>query len=243
MKLLQVLLLRRLAILAMNLTSNKQVQINLAGTIGDKLTLGADWNTERQFQYENQLKLKYTGFEDEIIQSIEAGNVSLQTSPLIGGSEALFGVKALFKMGPFSLTALASQKKSEIKEVSVSGGAKSQKFEIHAYDYSPNHFFIHERYTDPVLFNNYFGNPVPKVDNTLRERYSSLENNNRSFSHRMKEKEMHGSNCPVEQKGKFIIINFAIALSNRSRELEKLIEGLFCFNRVLITNYMKLPVS
>lgn len=143
------------------------VQINLSGTIGDKLTLGADWNTERQFQYENQLKLKYTGFEDEIIQSIEAGNVSLQTSPLIGGSEALFGVKALFKMGPFSLTALASQKKSEIKEVSVSGGAKSQKFEIHAYDYSPNHFFIHEKYTNPVVFNNYFGNPVPKQDKTL----------------------------------------------------------------------------
>ncbi|MBI5731120.1 MAG: cell surface protein SprA, partial [Ignavibacteriales bacterium] len=38
----------------------QQVQINLNGTIGDKLTLGADWNTERQFQYENQLKIKYT---------------------------------------------------------------------------------------------------------------------------------------------------------------------------------------
>ncbi|MHB9039467.1 MAG: T9SS outer membrane translocon Sov/SprA [Melioribacteraceae bacterium] len=146
------------------------VAINLAGTIGDKLTLGADWNTERQFQYENQLKLKYTGYEDEIIQSIEAGNVSLQTSPLVGGSEALFGVKAQFKMGPFSLTALASQKKSEIKEVSVSGGAKSQTFEIHAYDYSPNHFFIHEMYTDTTLniFNNYFGNPIPRVVDSLR---------------------------------------------------------------------------
>ncbi len=146
------------------------VAINLAGTIGDKLTLGADWNTERQFQYENQLKLKYTGYEDEIIQSIEAGNVSLQTSPLVGGSEALFGVKAQFKMGPFSLTALASQKKSEIQEVSVSGGAKSQKFEIHAYDYSPNHFFIHEMYTNPSLniFNNYFGNPIPRVVDSLR---------------------------------------------------------------------------
>ena len=146
------------------------VQINLAGTIGDKLTLGADWNTERQFQFENQLKLRYTGFEDEIIQSIEAGNVSLQTSPLIGGSEALFGVKAQFKMGAFSLTALASQKKSEIQEVAVSGGAKSQKFEIRAYDYSTNHFFIHEMYADPVLniFNNYYGNPVPKVNTPLR---------------------------------------------------------------------------
>lgn len=146
------------------------VQINLNGTIGDKLTLGADWNTERQFQYENQLKIKYTGYEDEIIQSIEAGNVSLETSPLVGGSEALFGIKAKFKMGPFSLTALASQKKSEIKEVSVSSGAQTQNFEIHAYSYSPNHFFIDLVYLDPKLnvFNNYFGNPVPRVVDSLR---------------------------------------------------------------------------
>jgi cell surface protein SprA len=81
----------------------QQVQINVNGTIGDKLNIVADWNTERTFEYENQLKIKYTGYEDEIIQSIEAGNVSLQTSPLVGGSEALFGIKAMFKMGPFSL--------------------------------------------------------------------------------------------------------------------------------------------
>ncbi|MFA3781719.1 cell surface protein SprA [Melioribacteraceae bacterium 4301-Me] len=141
----------------------QQVQINLSGTIGDKLNLSADWNTERQFQYENQLKIKYTGYEDEIVQSVEAGNVSLQTSPLVGGSEALFGVKALFKMGPFTLTALASQKKSEVQEVSVTGGAKSQTFELHAYNYSQNHFFIHELYTDPNLnvFNKYYNNAVP----------------------------------------------------------------------------------
>lgn len=147
----------------------QQVQINLNGTIGDKLTLSADWNTERQFQYENQLKLKYTGYEDEIIQSVEAGNVSLQTSPLIGGSEALFGVKALMKMGPFSLTALASQKKGEVQEVSISGGAKAQKFEIRAYDYSPNHFFILPVYADPNLgvFKNIFSNPVPRQEDSL----------------------------------------------------------------------------
>lgn len=148
----------------------QQVQINLSGTIGDKLNLSADWNTERQFQYENQLKLKYTGYEDEIVQSIEAGNVSLQTSPLVGGSEALFGIKSHFKMGPFSLTALASQKKSEVKEVALTGGSKANKFEIHAYDYSPNHFFVDSVYQNRSLniFNNYYGNPVPRVNNEYR---------------------------------------------------------------------------
>ncbi|MDP3580671.1 MAG: hypothetical protein Q8S39_01975, partial [Ignavibacteria bacterium] len=146
------------------------VQINLSGTIGDKLNLSADWNTERQFQYENQLKIKYTGYEDEIVQSVEGGNVSLQTSPLVGGSEALFGIKAHFKMGPFSLTALASQKKSEVKEVSYTGGSDSKPFEIHAYEYAENHYFVDSIYQnrEQNVFNKYYGNPVPQIVGSLR---------------------------------------------------------------------------
>jgi len=145
----------------------QQVQINVNGTIGDKLNIVADWNTERTFEYENQLKIKYTGYDDEIIQSIEAGNVTLQTSPLIGGSEALFGLKAQFKMGPFTLTTLASQKKGETKEVSVSSGTTTQEFQIRAYDYSTNHYFLDIAYASPELnlFNRYFGRPTPEIVN------------------------------------------------------------------------------
>lgn len=150
----------------------QQVQINVSGTIGDKLNIIADWNTERTFEYENQLKIKYTGYEDEIVQSVEAGNVSLQTSPLVGGSEALFGVKANFKMGPLTLTTLASQKKGEVKEVAVTGGTTSQTFEKRAYDYSTNHYFVDTIYQSSVLstpngsnlFERYYNNSTPDVD-------------------------------------------------------------------------------
>jgi cell surface protein SprA len=147
----------------------QQVQINVNGTIGDKLNILADWNTERTFQYENQLKIKYTGYEDEIIQSIEAGNVSLQTSPLVGGSEALFGIKAQFNMGPFSLTTIASQKKGETKEVSVSGGSTEVTFSKRAYEYSTNHYFVDTVYASPSLnvFNDYYGNATPIVHSDL----------------------------------------------------------------------------
>lgn len=143
----------------------QQVQINVSGTIGDKLTIAADWNTERTFEYENQLKIKYEGYEDEIVQSVEAGNVSLQTSPLVGGSEALFGVKAKFQMGPFTLTALASQKKSEIQEKSVSGGSEKETYEIHAYDYAQNHYFLDTIYASRSenIFNDYYGSTTPIV--------------------------------------------------------------------------------
>ena len=151
----------------------QQVQINVSGTIGDKLNISADWNTERTFEYENQLKIKYTGYEDEIIQSIEAGNVSMQTPSLIGGAEALFGVKALFKMGPFRLTTLASQKKGETKEVSVSGGSTSQDFSIRAYNYSDNHFFVDSVYADTTL--NLFANFYNKVPSQVDPNYQINE--------------------------------------------------------------------
>lgn len=127
----------------------QQVQINVNGLVGDKLSIRADWSTERTFDYENQLKIKYTGYEDEIVQSVEAGNVSLQTpSSLIQGSGALFGIKAEFQLGPLRLQTIASQKKGESSRLSINGGAQEQKFERHAYEYSDNHYFIDAAYRD-----------------------------------------------------------------------------------------------
>ncbi|HLG32080.1 MAG TPA: cell surface protein SprA, partial [Ignavibacteriaceae bacterium] len=146
----------------------QQVQINVSGTIGDKLNIVADWNTERTFEYENQLKIKYTGYDDEIIQSIEAGNVSLQTSSLIGGAEALFGIKAQFKLGPFSLTGIASQKKGETKEVSVSGGSTSQDYTVRAYGYSDNHYFVDQSFANNDLFSAYYFNIPAQVNPDLQ---------------------------------------------------------------------------
>ncbi|MGE5313936.1 MAG: cell surface protein SprA, partial [Acidobacteriota bacterium] len=125
----------------------QEVQINVSGTIGDKLNINADWNTQRQFEYENQLKIKYTGYEDEIVQSVEAGNVSLPTnSKFISSSSALFGIKAQFQLGPLKLTAVASQKKGQVQEKTVTGGSSEVPFEKKAYDYSKDHFFIDTLY-------------------------------------------------------------------------------------------------
>jgi cell surface protein SprA len=148
---------------------SQEVQVGVNGTIGDKLNILADWNTQRTFEYENQLKIKYTGYEDEIVQSVEAGNVSLQTpSSFIGSSQALFGVKAKFQAGPLTLTTLASQKKGQIKEVAVSGGASEQTFEMRAFEYATNHFFVdtagYMGYYEP-----YYANDPPTITAPMQE--------------------------------------------------------------------------
>lgn len=139
---------------------SQQVQINVGGTIGDKLNITADWNTQRQFDFENQLKIKYKGYDDEIVQSVEAGNVSLQTpSSLIGSSQALFGIKANFQVGPLKLTTIASQKKGESQERILTGGAQSQETKIFMYQYSQSHYFIDEKYIP--TYEPYYQNSPP----------------------------------------------------------------------------------
>ncbi len=143
----------------------QQVQVSVNGMIGDKLEIAADWNTQRTFEYENMLKIKYTGYEDEIVQSIEAGNVTLQTSPLVGGSEALFGIKTKLQLGALSLTAIASQKKAETKEKTVANGSSEREFSIKTTEYSKNYYFVDSIYYDRSLnlFVNYFGKVVPEI--------------------------------------------------------------------------------
>jgi cell surface protein SprA len=150
----------------------QQVQINVNGTIGDKLNINANWNTQATFDYQNQLKIKYTGYEDEIVQSIEAGNVAMQASPLVGGSDALFGLKAEFKLGPLTLTTLASQQKGQMKTISVNNGTQSAPFTLRAYGYATNNFFVDTTYasTNPAynFFNNYYGKSVPSVNQNYK---------------------------------------------------------------------------
>ncbi len=123
------------------------VRLNVDGLIGDKLAIRANWDTQTQFEYENRLSLVYTGYDDEIVKKVEAGNVSLSTpSSFIGSSQALFGIKATMQFGPLTLTTLASQKKGQVQELTVSGGSSEQKFEIHPYQFSTNHYFVDEVY-------------------------------------------------------------------------------------------------
>lgn len=125
----------------------QEVQVTVNGEIGDKLKIKADWNTQRTFDYENQLQVRYQGYEDEIVQSVEAGNVSLETgSSLIPAGQALFGLKAKFQFGPLRLTTIATQKKGQVKELTASGGSTEQQFTIKPHEYSRNHYFIDTSY-------------------------------------------------------------------------------------------------
>jgi len=133
-----------------NFDFDMKIQMNVVAKIGDKIEFKANYNTESSFDFENTLKLKYEGDEDEIIQLIEAGNVSLPLkSTLIRGSQSLFGVKTELKFGKTVVTGIFSQQQSETKNIAVQGGAQTNRFKITALDYEENkHFFLAHTFRD-----------------------------------------------------------------------------------------------
>jgi cell surface protein SprA len=127
-----------------NFDFNMRIQLNLIGKIGDKLKVTTNYNTEASFDWENQVKVDYTGYEDEIIKKIEAGNVTLPlNSTLISGSQTLFGFKTELQFGKLRATTVFSQQKGKKTEITVQGGAQMQTFLLNGDNYEQNkHYFL-----------------------------------------------------------------------------------------------------
>jgi cell surface protein SprA len=123
------------------------IQTDVQGSIGEKLNLSFNYNTQATFDFENPMKIDYNAdnfSEDEIIKKIEAGNVSLPLrGQLIQGNQSLFGVKTELQFGRLRVTGVASQQNSEQEEITIQGGSQLQEFEVEAQDYDENrHFFL-----------------------------------------------------------------------------------------------------
>ena len=133
-----------------NFDFNEKIQMNVIAKIGDKIEFKINYNTQATFDFENTLKLKYEGKEDDIIQLIEGGNVNMPlNTTLIKGTESLFGIKAKLRFGRLTVTALYSQQKSETKSITVQGNAQTNKFRLRADEYEENrHFFLAQYFRD-----------------------------------------------------------------------------------------------
>jgi len=123
---------------------NMDINANVLGSIGNNLKLNFNYNTQATFDFENQIKLEYKGKDDQIVQGIEAGNVSLPlTTQLIPGTQSLFGIKTELQFGRLTMTSVLSQQKSQTQSIQIEGGAQKREFEIFADQYDENrHFFM-----------------------------------------------------------------------------------------------------
>lgn len=126
---------------------NMAAQLNVLANIGDKLKFPINYNTLANFDFTNQLKLNYTGTDDEILKKFEAGNITfpLRTT-LIPGAQSLFGLKTQLQFGKLSVTAVLANQKSQKQSMNLQGGSAATQFQIKGDDYEENRHFLLAQY-------------------------------------------------------------------------------------------------
>ena len=129
---------------------DQRISLSLLGKVGERLQVTANYDTQSTFDFQNQIKLEYTPTEDDIIQKIEVGNVSMPlNSSLIQGAQSLFGVKTQLQFGKTTITGVFSEQKSETRSVTAEGGATVTDFELYASEYDESrHFFLAHYFRD-----------------------------------------------------------------------------------------------
>jgi cell surface protein SprA len=122
-------------------------QLNVNANIGNKLKFPISYNTLANFDFTNQLKLDYTGTDDEILKRFEAGNVSFPLrSNLIPGAQSLFGIKTQLQFGKLFVTGILANQKSQRQTMDLQGGNTATHFEIKGDDYEENRHFLLAQY-------------------------------------------------------------------------------------------------
>lgn len=129
---------------------DQRISLSLQGNVGTRLSVLANYDTQSTFDFQNQLKLQYNPTEDDIIQAIEVGNVSMPlSSSLIQGAQSLFGIKTEMQFGKTTITGVFSEQRSDTRSVRVEGGGTIEEFEIFSLDYDENrHFFLSQYFKD-----------------------------------------------------------------------------------------------
>lgn len=129
---------------------DQRISMSLMGKVGTRLKVNANYDTESTFAFQNLIKMEYAPTEDDILQKIEVGNVSLPlNSALIRGAQSLFGVKAQFQFGKTTITGVFSEQKSQTKTVTAQGGGAIQEFELFALEYDADrHYFLSQYFRD-----------------------------------------------------------------------------------------------
>lgn len=147
---------------------DQRISLSLLGKIGTRLQVTANYDTQSTFDFQNLIKLEYTPTEDDIIQKIEVGNVSMPlNSSLVTGAQSLFGVKTELQFGKLKLTGVFSEQRSQSRTVVSQGGGTLEEFEFFGLDYDENrHFFLgqyfREKY-DEALINYPFINSTVQI--------------------------------------------------------------------------------
>ncbi len=133
---------------------DQQIQLSVSGKVGEKLKINTNFDTNNSFDFQNSMKVEYSGMKEDLLKKLEIGNVGLPlNNSLIKGAQNLFGVKAQMQFGKMNAIVLATTQRGKQSTLHVSGSgngvSQGRPFEIVASSYDDNrHFFLAQFFRD-----------------------------------------------------------------------------------------------
>lgn len=123
---------------------DQQLQISANGNVGEFVKLGINYDTEAQFEFDNQTNLGWKGKPDGILKDVQVGNVNMNLpTQLIKPANNLFGFSNTMQFGKTTIKTVFSQNRGQSTETVLKGGAQMNEFKITADNYDQNrHFFL-----------------------------------------------------------------------------------------------------
>lgn len=132
------------------ITPNPQYAIRSGGVVGQRLHVNVDFDSQREFDANNNLQVWYEGLEDEILKRVEAGNVTFQVPSSRFISAAIpannFGIQTVTQIGDLEMRAIYAQQKGNVvrDRIYTVGATTTQPIDrqFRELDYEQGRFFF-----------------------------------------------------------------------------------------------------
>lgn len=119
----------------------QELNVNLTGSIGDKIKVDVDQSSNVQTSLDNKVKLRYEGDEDDMIKSVELGNTNLSLQGASIRQEGLFGVKTAAKLGNVDVVTIASKQEGKNETARFTPSGDKTQVIIRDVDYIKRQYF------------------------------------------------------------------------------------------------------
>ncbi len=132
---------------APGLDMKQTLNVTITGHITDRLKVEVKHNSEEIEAGRNRVLLSYTGTDDDIVQSLQAGDIDVSDFPntsyaSLGAGAGLFGLKGRFALGPARIFAVATKERGITQSKVFRAQSQLITDTIWGSEYVRNTFFL-----------------------------------------------------------------------------------------------------
>jgi hypothetical protein len=129
------------------LDMQQDLNINVTGTLGDKVAVDVTQFSGVQSPLSNRIALRFSGDEDQVIQKLDLGNTNLslpntQYVSYSGRNDGLFGVMSALRIGGTDLSVIASKQEARSERTNFVGSTQYRSVSIQDWQYIQRTYFL-----------------------------------------------------------------------------------------------------